>query len=123
MNEEITKKLIEYIQMTEKFVYEQAPEIIRELLIYKYYSNLFGMIIYILLFCFFAYVFIYKYFNPEYDDSQYITSRSLMTSLISGIICIILFVSLIICFESFMQIKYAPKLYILEYLTNLKGNK
>ena len=116
---EILKKGLEAAEKTGNFVVEQAPDLIQQLIVWKTCEYIFLILISI------AFLFsIYKWYKSamkRYDDlDNFIDEPEVLVFSIYSIVVILIFV--IALFQSFfnlLQILLAPKIWLIEYATNL----
>ena len=116
---EILKKGLEAAEKTGNFVVEQAPDLIQQLIVWKTCEYIFLILISI------AFLFsIYKWYKSamkRYDDlDNFIDKPEFFVFSIYSIVVILIFV--IALFQSFFnlfQILLAPKIWLIEYATNL----
>jgi hypothetical protein len=121
MTEELINKLFEYLQKTETFILEQAPDFIRQLLTYKRIGTIVSAISLFAIGTVLLIFVIYCIFNPWLDKYG---DRSIGSQLCC-------FLPLFLVFICYGQVLYdilfliklymAPKVYLLEYFRNLKG--
>jgi hypothetical protein len=116
MNEEITKKLLEYIDKTGDFLLEQAPEVLQQALKYHYYSSLIYSVFFIIGFLFSISIGYYFYFYPNLDEYG---NRDLASILLPPYSLIGIFATLAsLCYEidKLMKITLAPKYFLINLL-------
>jgi len=120
--DEISKMVIE-VAKAKDFCIEQAPDIINQLLVYKFYQSLFGVIVhvfFVLLFFATSYILYVKFFNKEKDIFK--SDMAEMISILSFAFGVLTFVPLLFHIARvpvFIQIYLAPKIYLLEYASAL----
>ncbi len=119
MNEELIKKLIEYLEKTETFVYEQAPDLAQQILSYKLIeSGIEGFVCAII--CIIAVTIAFNtYSNPSYDKYDMISTAAFIKGFVSALVSVITFLISVESFCRMIKITYAPKLFLLEYLVKI----
>ena len=117
---EILKKGLEAAEKSGNFVIEQAPDLVKQLITYKTVETSICVLIEItlmyLIFRYFKYL--YKKNNEDSDfipDSEFHIAGIVITSLIG----IFLFLAFIIDISNLIQLIFAPKIYLLEYIAKL----
>lgn len=118
INQEIAKKLLTWLQNGEDFVLTQAPDVAQQLITYHWYKSVIALFIALFLLGWFTF-FVYRVFKANeierYDKEFYIMIH-VFGAVFSGI------PGLIISFESIsslLMLTFAPKIWLLEYVTNL----
>ena len=117
---EIAEKLLQWMQSIENLTVEQLPEFANEILQYGFYENLFwAVLVPIFLLALVKArkkVYSYEFECPAVADSIYIGYTIVGCSV--GIFAIIGW-----CFtaRAMIKITFAPKLYLLEYVTRIIG--
>lgn len=118
MQEEIIKKLIQYIDGTKDFLLEQSPEIFKQLVLYGRIKSLMLMLMFPIFIV--VSIFIYRKINKSTDGSNSWAYDNENECIFLGIIGVILFMVLGIFFvcglDHFVSSWFAPKIYILKYL-------
>ena len=117
---EILKKGLEVAEKSGNFVIEQAPDLVKQLITYKTIETSISVLIEItlmyLIFRYFKYL--YKKNNEDSDfisDSEFHIAGIVITSLIG----IFSFLAFIIEISNLIQLIFAPKIYLLEYIAKL----
>ena len=116
---EILKKGLEAAEKTGNFVVEQAPDLIQQLIVWKTCEYIFLILISI------AFLFsIYKWCKSamkRYGDlNNFIDEPEfLMFSIYSIVVILIFGIALFKSFFNLLQVLLAPKIWLIEYATNL----
>lgn len=104
--------MLELLKTTKDFVVSQAPDVVREILVYSLWNsllwaslNLIGVIIAI-------------YFYKKVSKAKCTDDRSL-GGFISAVIGIVFFMGFVSNLNYVAKIKLAPKLFLIEYLSEL----
>jgi len=113
--DKITEKLIEWLETTEVLAQEQVPIILQEVLTWHLISTLVSMAL-ILIGITGYFVFLVKAKRPIIEDDA--TPRGVF-ALIGGIGSSIGFLALLIDLYIVLQIYFAPRVYLIEYLKGL----
>ena len=116
---EILKKGLEAAEKTGKFVVEQAPDLIQQLIVWKTCEYIFLILISI------AFMFsVYKWYKSamkrygDFDD--FCDKIEFFIYCIYAIAVIVIFgIALFTSFFNLIQILLAPKIWLIEYATNL----
>jgi hypothetical protein len=119
MNEEISTKLLEYLQKTSDFALEQMPDIVIQTLKYQKFSiylNMLTMGFLIILCAGLAY---YFYTHPKFDKYGDKTILSTFGVFIPLGLILIFLVDLIIATDNVIKINIAPKYYLIELFSKL----
>ncbi len=119
---EILKKGLEVAEKSGNFVIEQAPDLVKQLITYKTIETSICVLIEItlmyLIFRYFKYL--YKKNNEEsyfmFDNEFHITGM-----IITSFIGIFLFFVFINDISNLIQLIFAPKIYLLEYIAKFLG--
>ena len=115
----ILKKGLEVAEKTGNFVVEQAPDLIQQLIVWKTCEYIFWILISI------AFLFsIYKWYKSamkRYDDlDNFIDETEFLAFFTYSItVILILGIALFHSFFNLLQILLAPKIWLIEYATNL----
>ena len=115
----ILKKGLEVAEKTGNFVVEQAPDLIQQLIVWKTCEYIFWILISI------AFLFsIYKWYKSamkRYDDlDNFIDETEFLAFFTYSItVILILGIALFHGFFNLLQILLAPKIWLIEYATNL----
>lgn len=134
MKEEITIKLMEkilqYANNTEAFLNEEVPIYIKEILEFNFYNELFyliGSLVIILVSVYVVKRNIPLMIKYEEEDNNTKTTYHGVISLLFGVIgvlyVLILFINGYNSIETMIKIKTAPRVYIVEYITNNLNKK
>ena len=117
---EILKKGLEAAEKSGNFVIEQAPDLVKQLITYKTIETSICVLIEItlmyLIFRYFKYL--YKKNNEDSDfisDNEFHITGMIITSLMG----IFLFFAFITDISNLIQLIFAPKIYLLEYIAKL----
>jgi len=116
---EILKKGLEAAEKTGNFVVEQAPDLIQQLIVWKTCEYIFLILISI------AFMFsLYKWHKSamkRYDDfNDFCNKSEFFIYCIYAIVVILIFgIALFTSFFNLIQILLAPKIWLIEYATNL----
>mgnify|MGYP003451954080 FL=1 len=116
---EILKKGLEAAEKTGNFVVEQAPDLIQQLIVWKTCEYIFLIIISI------AFMFsLYKWYKSamkRYDDFDgfYIKTEFFIYCIYAIVVILIFGIGLFNSFFNLLQILLAPKIWLIEYATNL----
>lgn len=120
ISKELAKELLGTLTSTKDFILDQAPDVVRQLLLWELWSSIFFGSIFLLVLIFSA-ILIYKmHYVANETGVSYSKQESAFTfmlvggaSLLTGVVGA--------CFQSYDIIKVlvAPKIFLIEYLTNL----
>lgn len=116
--EKIGQKLLEYLQSTEAFVKEQAPDFVRELLAYQLMTSTMWAVFCGLVFAAGVAGFVYGVVkrSDEYGPETGILIPSAMFIILGFLFCAG-------NTEKALKIHFAPKVYVMEYARDMmKGN-
>ena len=117
---EILKKGLEAAEKSGNFVIEQAPDLVKQLITYKTVETSICVLIEItlmyLIFIYFKYL--YKKNN---EDSDFIPENAFhgVGIIITSLMGIFLFFAFITDISNLIQLIFAPKIYLLEYIAKL----
>ena len=117
---EILKKGLEVAEKSGNFVIEQAPDLVKQLITYKTVETSICVLIEItlmyLIFRYFKYL--YKKTN---ENSDFISDNGLHVGaiIITSALIIFLFFVFIYDISNLIQLIFAPKIYLLEYIAQL----
>ena len=117
---EILKKGLEAAEKSGNFVIEQAPDLVKQLITYKTVETSICVLIEItlmyLIFIYFKYL--YKKNN---EDSDFIPENAFhgVGIIITSLMGIFLFFAFITDISNLIQLIFAPKIYLLEYIAQL----
>ena len=117
---EILKKGLEVAEKSGNFVIEQAPDLVKQLITYKTIeTSIYVLIEITLMYLIFRYFkYLYKKNNEDSDfiiDDEFHIIGMIITSLI-GIFLFFVFINDI---SNLIQLIFAPKIYLLEYIAQL----
>ena len=117
---EILKKGLEVAEKSGNFVIEQAPDLVKQLITYKTVeTSIYVLIEITLMYLIFRYFkYLYKKNNEDSDfifDYEFHITGMVITSLIG----IFLFFAFINDISNLIQLIFAPKIYLLEYIAKL----
>lgn len=117
MNEEVTKKIIEYLESTKDFFLEQAPDVIKQMIAYESFTCIFAITISGLLFLGVCIFWLYMYKNPNKKDEYcgWNCARCVLP-----LALLPLFGMLVCSIDNYVKIKMAPKYYIMQKVLNKK---
>jgi len=115
MLNQVTAKLIEYVENAEAFLTEQTPEYIEQLLRFKLYTLKLWFVFMITLATSFLFLAIYCLIKAVTDDDEYFIEFYVLVFII-----IVFVIFSIGFFLDLKQIELAPKVFILEYLMRLR---
>ena len=117
---EILKKGLEAAEKSGNFVIEQAPDLVKQLITYKTIETSICVLIEItlmyLIFIYFKYL--YKK-NNEDSDFMYYDEFHIIGMIITTLMGIFLFFRFINDISNLIQLIFAPKIYLLEYIAKL----
>ena len=117
---EILKKGLEVAEKSGNFVIEQAPDLVKQLITYKTIETSISVLIEItLMYLIFRY---FKYlYKKNNEDSDFIGVNSFHIGgiLISSGVAIFMFITFITDISNLIQLIFAPKIYLLEYIAKL----
>jgi len=120
MQEQIVQKILEYLEQTEDFFLEQAPEVILQALRYEQIISILGAVIFLLLASGTVVVGYHFWVNPKID--QY-GSRDFISSMGVMIPCIVsplLVVQLCISIDKLIKVYFAPKFFLLQLFLTMQ---
>lgn len=114
MNEELTKKILEYIETTENFLSKEIPEVIQQALRYQKVSSMLCAFLsfFIAILC--IRILIYFHFNPKIDKYD---CMALDRSLITMGCCFTCFLMIVVfCsnIDNLLQLFLCPKFYLIK---------
>ncbi len=118
MNEEITKRLLEYLDGTKDFLLEQSPQVLKEMMRYKTISAILNIFLCFSIICVCLGVFLYCFKSSDrskYGDREFWQIAGMFTPIFVGAV---LFVQLCCNIDELIKIKVAPKYYIIKELLN-----
>jgi len=121
MSEKIIEKLLEYLQGTEDFILEHAPDTIMQIFKYEKISTIYQIAILFILVISLSISGIYFYKNPYLDKYGHRELPSILIPMFCGIGCPILFLQLCIFTDKLIKIYVAPKYFLLQMVLNLKA--
>ena len=117
---EILKKGLEVAEKSGNFVIEQAPDLVKQLITYKTIETSICVLIEItlmyLIFIYFKYL--YKKNNEDSDFIIY-DEFHIIGMIITSLMGIFLFFAFITDISNLIQLIFAPKIYLLEYIAKL----
>ena len=117
---EIIKKGLEAAEKSENFVIEQAPDLVKQLITYKTVETSICVLIEItLMYLIFRY---FKYlYKKNNEDSDFISDNEfhIIGMIITSLMGIFLFFAFITDISNLIQLIFAPKIYLLEYIAQL----
>ena len=117
---EILKKGLEVAEKSGNFVIEQAPDLVKQLITYKTIeTSIYVLIEITLMYLIFRY---FKYlYKKNNEDSDFIEVNSFNIGgiLISSAVAIFMFIAFITDISNLIQLIFAPKIYLLEYIAKL----
>ena len=117
---EILKKGLEVAEKSGNFVIEQAPDLVKQLITYKTIETSICVLIEItLMYLIFRY---FKYlYKKNNEDSDFIEENSFHIGgiLFSPGVAIFMFITFITDISNLIQLIFAPKIYLLEYIAKL----
>ena len=117
---EILKKGLEAAEKSGNFVIEQAPDLVKQLITYKTVETSICVLIEITLM--YLIVIYFKYLHKKNnEDSSFIEGNSFHIGgmLISLVVAIFMFIAFIADISNLIQLIFAPKIYLLEYIAKL----
>ena len=117
---EILKKWLEVAEKSGNFVIEQAPDLVKQLITYKTVETSICVLIEITLM--YLIVIYFKYLHKKNnEDSSFIEVNSFHIGgmLISLVVAIFMFIAFIADISNLIQLIFAPKIYLLEYIAKL----
>ena len=117
---EILKKGLEVAEKSGNFVIEQAPDLVKQLITYKTIETSICVLIEItLMYLIFRY---FKYlYKKNNENSDFISDNELHVGaiIITFVLSIFLFFVFIYDISNLIQLIFAPKIYLLEYIAQL----
>ena len=117
---EILKKGLEVAEKSGNFVIEQAPDLVKQLITYKTVETSICVLIEItLMYLIFRY---FKYlYKKNNEDSDFIICYEfhIIGMIITSLMGIFLFFEFITDISNLIQLIFAPKIYLLEYIAKL----
>ena len=119
MDEKLIEKFTEYLQRSEDFLIQEAPEIFKETLDYYYISSILGISISTLIFIFSLFVAIYLYLYPTFDKYELRDFKSTFIPIISCAIVVISFASICSNVDMLIKITYAPRYFLIKTFTKI----
>jgi len=127
--EKLTEKLISYVESTEEFLNEQCPAYITEILTFERIRTLVSIVaesVFIIKLATLIFICVKKSsLFTHYELSGEIISNIDLAAFLVGITSVglipILFTSVYDSVMTYIKLKVAPKLYIVEYLVSLKN--
>ena len=117
---EILKKGLEVAEKSGNFVIEQAPDLVKQLITYKTIETSIYVLIEITLMYLIARYFKYLY-KKNNENSSFISENSfhVIGIIISFMASIFFFFAFIIDISNLIELIFAPKIYLLEYIAKL----
>lgn len=115
MNEELIKKIIEYMESSKDFIVEQAPDIIQQMLKYETFNNIFGLIIAVIILFVSIGVFIYGKYSNKTDKIYFNVYNYVSIWLFIAAFAISAF-----AINNLVKIKISPKYFVIEKLKDKK---
>lgn len=119
ISEKLAIEFLNILQSTKNFTITQAPEIIQQLLIYKFWIFLFSIIIFIFIWIIGFFIipwFLTKKNRKEYGWDADTWCPFLVSWVITFVISIPCLFNII---PNFIMINVAPKIYLIEYFSSL----
>ena len=117
---EILKKGLEVAEKSGNFVIEQAPDLVKQLITYKTVeTSIYVLIEITLMYLIFRY---FKYlYKKNNENSSFISENSfhVIGIIISFMASIFFFFAFITDISNLIQLIFAPKIYLLEYIAQL----
>ena len=117
---EILKKGLEVAEKSGNFVIEQAPDLVKQLITYKTIeTSIYVLIEITLMYLIFRY---FKYlYKKNNEDSDFIICDEfhIIGMIITSLMGIFLFFEFITDISNLIQLIFAPKIYLLEYIAKL----
>ena len=117
---EILKKGLEVAEKSGNFVIEQAPDLVKQLITYKTVeTSIYVLIEITLMYLIFRY---FKYlYKKNNEDSDFIPENEFHVGgiIITFVLSMFLFASFITDISNLIQLIFAPKIYLLEYIAKL----
>ena len=117
---EILKKGLEAAEKSGNFVIEQAPDLVKQLITYKTIETSICVLIEItLMYLIFRY---FKYlYKKNNEDSDFISDNEFHIAgiVLSLVVAIFMFIAFITDISNLIQLIFAPKIYLLEYIAQL----
>jgi len=109
LTKDMLTEVLEMVKSTKNFTVEQAPDYIKQLLAYELISNYISIVICVLFII--ASIIIPFYFNH------------FAVNLFCGVAIFLFFVGSILNIDNIIKIKVAPKVFIVDYISNLLNPK
>ena len=117
---EILKKGLEVAEKSGNFVIEQAPDLVKQLITYKTIETSICVLIEITLMYLIVIYFKYLY-KKNNEDSYFIPENAFhgVGIIITFVLSIFMFFAFITDISNLIQLIFAPKIYLLEYIAKL----
>ena len=117
---EILKKGLEVAEKSGNFVIEQSPDLVKQLITYKTIETSISVLIEIALMYLIVIYFKYLY-KKNNEDNSFVDLNSFHIGgiLISSCVAIFMFIAFINDISNLIQLIFAPKIYLLEYIAKL----
>ena len=120
MKEQIVQTILEYLERTEDFLLEQAPEVILQALRYEQIVSVLGAVLFLLLVLGTVVVGYHFWANPKFDQHG---SRDFISSIGVMVPCIVsplLAVQLCVFGDKLIKIYFAPKFFLLQLFLTMQ---
>ena len=119
MKDELSKKLLEYVENTKDFLLEQCPDVLQQAMCYEKINSIIKAVLFFVLFwtCIGTIYYAWKY--PALDKYE---SRSIMNVETLIVACIFIIPCGICCLEYVMDLikmYVAPKVYMIELIKSM----
>ncbi len=118
MNIEIENKLVEAVGQVAPFVKEQTTDIINQYIAYYTYSNILGIILFLVLITTIVFGFRYLLKNCNIDEYDKVPIL-ILSSIIGGLLICIFTVALICDIDNLIKVTTAPKIVVLDKIAEL----
>lgn len=130
MKDELLKIILPIIEKTKEgilrgieVVQEQVPDLIHQLLAWKFAFHMTWVLLSLIMMVIFILITIWTCKSrPEHTDNWTIWDTKLVISIFTGILATIALCSLPHNIFNMIQIKVAPKIYLLEYISRMTQN-
>lgn len=116
-DEQLAKTLSKGLELAEKsgnFILDQAPDLIQQLLIYKTIDYSITILISSLVLYFLG-----KAIYRDYKKGEDFEDRDLILQIFGGFVFIFLAIGVYFSLSQLIQIIFAPKIYLIEYISHL----
>lgn len=121
MQEQLIQKILDYLEQTEDFVLEQAPDVILQVLRYERITSILGAIFLCVLFfvALIAGYYFWKY--PTVDKYGSRETSSVMGVMIPCVFLPFLLIQVCLTVDKLIKLYTAPKFFLIELFLSMKG--